>query len=84
MGELLSAENKKQFWVPQGFAHGFLVLSETAELIYKTTDYYVPEHERCIAWNDPKLNISWPIKGLPELSQKDQNGLLFQNAEVFE
>lgn len=84
VGEILSAENKKQFWVPPGFAHGFLVLSETADFVYKTTDYYAPEHERCIAWNDPILNISWPIKGAPELSKKDREGLLFQNAEVFE
>lgn len=72
VGETLSAENKKQLWVPEGFAHGFLVLSDTAELLYKTTDYYAPQFERCIAWNDTMLNIDWPIDGAPILSAKDQ------------
>lgn len=84
VGELLSSENKKQMWVPEGFAHGFVVLSEYAEFLYKTTDYYAPEFERCIAWDDKALNIEWPITGLPELSTKDQQGRAFLEAEVFE
>lgn len=84
VGEHLSAENKKQFWVPEGFAHGFVVLSETAEFLYKTTDYYAPEHERCIIWNDADLNIDWGYDGEPELSGKDQQGEAFKNAETFE
>jgi dTDP-4-dehydrorhamnose 3,5-epimerase len=78
VGEILSAENKKQLWVPAGLAHGFLVLSETAEFLYKTTDYYAPAHERCIAWNDPELAIAWPIDGLPTLSAKDAAGMAFR------
>jgi len=81
--ELLSEENKKQLWVPIGFAHGFVVLSEYAEFLYKTTDYYAPEHERCIAWNDPELKIDWQLKGEPELSEKDQQGMAFRDAEMF-
>jgi dTDP-4-dehydrorhamnose 3,5-epimerase len=78
VGEILSAENKRQLWVPAGLAHGFLVLSETAEFLYKTTDYYAPEHERCIAWNDPTLAIEWPLEGTqPRLSAKDQVGSAF-------
>jgi dTDP-4-dehydrorhamnose 3,5-epimerase len=84
VGEYLSAENKKQFWVPEGFGHGFVVLSETAEFLYKTTDYYAPEYERCVIWNDPTLNIAWPIAGEPELSEKDKQGKLFVETEVFE
>ena len=72
VGEILSAENKRQMWVPEGFAHGFVVLSTTAECLYKTTDYYAPEHERCIAWNDPAIAIQWPLAGKPVLSAKDQ------------
>lgn len=83
VGEYLSAENKKQLWVPEGFAHGFLVLSEIAEFLYKTTDYYAPEHERCIAWSDPAFNIDWPIREVPTLSAKDSRGLLLGQAEVF-
>lgn len=83
IGEILSAENKKQMWVPIGFAHGFLVLSETAEFLYKTTDYYAPEHERCIAWNDHTLNVAWPTKGDPALSPKDRLGKPLNTAEVF-
>ncbi|NNB67195.1 dTDP-4-dehydrorhamnose 3,5-epimerase [Pseudomonas fluorescens] len=83
VGEVLSAENKRQLWVPEGFAHGFVVLSEFAEFLYKTTDYYAPAHERCIAWNDPALDIKWPVSGEPALSGKDQQGLLLSNAEVF-
>jgi len=77
--EILSAENKKQLWVPEGLAHGFLVLSESAEFLYKTTDYYAPEYEKCIAWDDPTLNIPWPLGGLPKLSAKDQQGLKFNS-----
>lgn len=80
---LLSAENKRQFWVPEGFAHGFVVLSDAAEFLYKTTDYYAPEHERSILWNDPDLAIDWQLKGEPKLSKKDQEGLPFKQAEVF-
>jgi len=83
VGQILSAEYRRQLWVPEGFAHGFVVLSETAELLYKTTDYYAPEHERCIAWNDPVLNINWPIKTAPSLSGKDAQGKLLCQAEVF-
>ncbi|CRM44964.1 dTDP-4-dehydrorhamnose 3,5-epimerase [Pseudomonas sp. 2822-15] len=83
VGEVLSAENKRQLWVPEGFAHGFVVLSEFAEFLYKTTDYYAPAHERCIAWNDPALGIRWPVTGEPALSGKDQQGALLSDAEVF-
>ncbi|GAB6905572.1 dTDP-4-deoxyrhamnose-3,5-epimerase [Desulfosarcina cetonica] len=83
-GQVLSAENKKQLWVPPGFAHGFLVLTDYAEFLYKTTDYYAPEHERCIRWNDPDLNIQWPINNdAPLISAKDADGVLFRDAEVF-
>ncbi|MUL36686.1 dTDP-4-dehydrorhamnose 3,5-epimerase [Gloeocapsopsis dulcis] len=80
---ILSAENKRQLWVPPGFAHGFLVLSPSAEVLYKTTDYYAPQHERCILWNDPDLAIDWAISTPPILSQKDQTGQPFHKAEVF-
>lgn len=83
VGERLSAENKKQLWVPEGFAHGFVVLSEFAEFLYQTTDYWAPEHERCIIWNDPTLAIEWPIAGEPVLSAKDAQGQLFETAEVY-
>ena len=83
VGEVLSAENKRQMWVPEGFAHGFLVLSETAEFLYKTTDYYAPEFERCIAWCDTSLAIDWPIENSPSLSNKDSQGQSFSSAEVF-
>ena len=76
LGEKLSADNKKQLWIPPGFAHGFLTLSETAEILYKATDFYAPEYERCIAWNDPDIGIEWPLQGEPFLSEKDQCGLL--------
>jgi len=79
----LSAENKRMFWVPAGFAHGFVVLSETAEFLYKTTDYYAPEFERCIAWNDPSLAIDWQLLGAPLVSAKDAQGKFFKEAEVF-
>jgi len=83
VGEVLSAENKKQLWVPEGFAHGFVVLSEYAEFLYQTTDYWAPEHERCIIWNDPTLAIDWPVEGEPVLSAKDTQGQLFKTAEVY-
>ena len=83
VGAELSEDNQHQLWVPQGFAHGFVVLSESADFLYKTTDYYAPEHERCIAWNDPQLAIAWPIAGAPSLSAKDAQGLLLKSAEKF-
>ena len=83
VGIELSAENKKMVWVPPGFAHGFLVLSEVAEFLYKTTDYYAPSHERTIAWNDPDIGIAWPLAGAPLLSAKDQAGARLKDAEVF-
>lgn len=79
----LTAENKRQLWIPEGFAHGFLVISETAEFLYMTTDYYAPQHERCIAWNDSTLKVDWPIEKQPSLSGKDEQGQSFINAEVF-
>lgn len=84
VGVNLSAENKKQLWVPAGFAHGFIVLSETAEFLYKTTDYYAPEHERCILWNDPKLAIEWPVSCEPVLSAKDSKGCTLDTADLFD
>ena len=75
LGEVLSAGNKKQLWIPPGFAHGFLTLSETAEILYKTTDFYAPEFERCIIWNDEEIGIEWPIHNTPFLSKKDQDGV---------
>ena len=81
-GVELSAENHRQFWVPAGFAHGFVVLSDTADFLYKTTDYYAPTFERCIRWNDPAIAIDW-LTTAPLLSEKDQNGLALQDAEVF-
>lgn len=83
VGALLSAENKQQLWIPPGFAHGFLTLSTTAEFLYKTTDYYAPTHERCIAWNDPDIGIEWPLDTAPLLSAKDQQGTPIAVAEVF-
>jgi dTDP-4-dehydrorhamnose 3,5-epimerase len=80
---VLSAANRKLYWVPAGFAHGFLVTSDYAEVQYKTTDYYAPEHERCIAWNDRDLAISWPVRGEPVLSTKDRAGLALARADVF-
>lgn len=79
----LSAENKRMLWIPEGFAHGFIVQSDTAECVYKTTDYFAPEHERVIAWNDPSLNIDWMLNTTPILSIKDQDGTLLRSAEVF-
>ncbi|HMS83251.1 MAG TPA: dTDP-4-dehydrorhamnose 3,5-epimerase [Nitrospira sp.] len=83
IGERLSAENKRQLWVPSGFAHGFVVLSEQADVLYKTTEYYAPELERCIRWDDPDLAITWPIEGEPILSAKDQQGHMFAAASLF-
>lgn len=83
VGATLSAENKQQLWIPEGFAHGFVTLSETAEFLYKTTDYYAPEHERCIVWNDSTLSVAWPIDGVPSLSQKDTQGQSIIEAELF-
>lgn len=83
VGVHLSADNFRQLWVPPGFAHGFVVLSETAEFLYKTTDYYAPEHERCIRWNDPDLAIEWGIDFEPRLSEKDAAGVAFRDAEVY-
>jgi dTDP-4-dehydrorhamnose 3,5-epimerase len=83
VGAILSAENKHQLWVPKGFAHGFVVLSETAEFLYKTSDYYAPPHERCIVWDDPNLAIDWHTSVTPLLSAKDQAGAPFQQAEIF-
>lgn len=80
---ILSAENKLQMWIPAGFAHGFLVLSDSAEFLYKVTDYYAPEHERAIRWDDPVIGIDWPIKAAPLLSVKDQGALWLDDAEVF-
>ena len=80
----LSAENKRIFWIPEGFAHGFVVLSETAEFLYKTTDYWFPEHERCIRWDDPALAIDWRLQGAPVISGKDAQGKVFAEAELFE
>ena len=82
-GYELSEDNHRQLWIPPGFAHGFLVLSEIADVLYKTTDYYAPEHERCIIWNDPKLAIDWPLNGEPILSARDRLGVPFSKAEVF-
>ncbi len=85
VGEILSADNKRQLWIPPGMAHGFVVLSESAEFLYKATDYWAPEHERCIAWNDPTLAVAWPsVGGAPLLSGKDAKGVAFPHAEVYE
>ena len=84
VGEILSADNKRQLWIPPGMAHGFVVLSESAEFLYKTTDYWAPEFERCIAWDDPTLAINWPVlNGEPLLSAKDARGQAFLQAETF-
>jgi dTDP-4-dehydrorhamnose 3,5-epimerase len=83
VGEVLSAENHKQLWVPPGFAHGFVVLSDSAEFLYKTTDYWYPEHERSLLWSDPTVNVEWPIEYAPQLAAKDAAGKLFGEAETF-
>ncbi len=83
-GCILSAEKHQQLWVPPGFGHGFVVLSESAEFLYKTTDYYAPAHEKCIAWNDPTIGIDWPSMAMPpQLSAKDAAGMLLEQAEVY-
>lgn len=82
-GVRLSADNARQLWIPPGFAHGFLVLSDYAEFLYKTTDYYTPAAERCIRWDDPDLAIDWQLDGTPQLSAKDQNGKTFKEADLF-
>ncbi len=83
VGVELSETNHRQLWVPAGFAHGFLVTSDSADFLYKTTDYYAPEHERCIAWNDPGIGVAWPLEGAPQLSAKDLAGLHLAEVEVF-
>jgi len=83
-GVELTSENKRMLWIPPGFAHGFLVTSGSADFLYKTTDYWAPEHERSIAWNDPEVGIQWPLDGEPQLSAKDKVGKLLRDAEVFE
>lgn len=83
VGNLLSAENRRQLWIPPGFAHGFLVLSESADFLYKTTDYYAPEYERCLRWDDPDLAIDWPMAGAPVLSDKDRAGKWLREVEMF-
>ena len=84
VGCILNAENKRQMWIPPGFAHGFLVLSETAEVLYKATDYYAPQSERCIMWNDPDINIDWQLTENPVLSPKDLQGKLLKDADLFD
>lgn len=83
-GTVLSEKNKRQLWIPPGFAHGFIVMSDSAEFLYKTTDYWAPEHERCLHWNDPAVGIEWPLDAAPLMSAKDQQGRLLADAEVFE
>jgi dTDP-4-dehydrorhamnose 3,5-epimerase len=83
VGERLSRENRRMVWVPPGFAHGYLVLSDVAEVLYKATDYYAPEHERSIVWNDPDLGIGWPLAGPPVLSAKDAAGVRLRDAEAY-
>ena len=84
VGTHLSGENKRQMWVPPGFAHGFLVLSDFAEFLYKTTDFYAPQHECCLKWDDPSIGVEWPLQGMPLLSAKDQLGLSLQDAKKFD
>jgi dTDP-4-dehydrorhamnose 3,5-epimerase len=84
MGISLSAHNKRQLWVPPGFAHGFYVVSEWAEFFYKVTDYYAPQWERTLMWNDPTVNVQWPVSGEPIVSPKDANGLILQQAELYD
>ncbi len=83
VGTELSEHNLRQLWIPVGFAHGFIVLSDSADFLYKTTDYYAPEHERCVIWNDPAIGIDWPLDIEPTLSAKDRAGVLLRDAEVF-
>jgi dTDP-4-dehydrorhamnose 3,5-epimerase len=83
VGEILSAENKRQLWVPEGFGHAFMVTSDSADFLYKTTDYYAPEHERCIIWNDPDIGVQWPVDIEPNLSAKDSAGRCLGDIEVY-
>jgi dTDP-4-dehydrorhamnose 3,5-epimerase len=83
-GEILTADNRKQMWVPPGFAHGFVVLGESADILYKTTDYWYPEHERSLLWNDPAIGIAWPIDFAPQLADKDALACLLEQAELFD
>ncbi len=83
VGAIISADNARQMWIPPGFAHGFLVLKGPAEVLYKTTDYWAPQAERCLLWNDPAIGIEWPIAGSPLLSEKDGRGQLLADADVF-
>ena len=82
-GVHLSAENKRMLWIPAGFAHGFLALRDATEVLYKTTDYYAPEHERCVLWNDPDIGIDWPLTGEPLVSEKDRRGVALKVAETY-
>ena len=84
VGVILSGDNKRQLWIPEGLAHGFIVLTDTAEFLYKTTDYYAPEYERCIRWNDTELSIDWQYSGEPLVSDKDARGVSFKEADLFE
>jgi len=84
VGAILSADNKQQLWIPEGFAHGFVTLTDGVEFLYKTTNYYAPEYDRCIAWNDSDIGIDWPIADAPILSAKDQAGKAFKEADYFE
>jgi dTDP-4-dehydrorhamnose 3,5-epimerase len=84
VGVQLSDKNLRMLWIPKGFGHAFCVLSESADFLYKTTDYYAPDYERCIIWNDPDLAIDWPINAVPSLSQKDLQGVKFRDAEVYD
>ncbi|PIT81610.1 dTDP-4-dehydrorhamnose 3,5-epimerase [Limnohabitans sp. 15K] len=84
VGVLLSEKNHRQLWVPPGFAHGFVVLSESAEFLYKTTDYWFAEHERSLIWNDPEVAVEWPIDFEPQLATKDQNGVFLKNADIYD
>ncbi len=83
VGVELSEDNNRQFWIPPGFAHGFLVTSDSADFLYKTTDYYAPEHERSLAWNDPDVGVAWPLDAAPQLSAKDVAGKLLGECETF-
>jgi dTDP-4-dehydrorhamnose 3,5-epimerase len=83
VGTEVSEDNRRHVWIPQGFAHGFLVLSDSADVLYKTTEYYAPEHERCIVWNDPDLGIAWPLQGDPILSWKDRSALPLRDAQLY-
>lgn len=84
IGEYLSADNKRSLWIPEGFGHGFVVVSDVAEVVYNATDYYSPEHERCILWSDDELSINWPLDGTPIISEKDEKGTSFRDADVYE